>query len=397
MKIALVILHANAARGGAERYTLDLAAALVKRGHDVWILASSFQSQPFAGKPLLIEAKGMTRTGRYEGFIDRVQLELGNPPHRFDVVHAMLPIRRCDIYHPHAGVAAEAVAAGHLNKAGGVSRLFSRLGNRFNARRHKFAEVEREMLAAAPPVIFCLSDLIKTVVKKHYPDFPDEKLISLFNGIDLDRFDPSRNQQARKTIRDRLNIGTDAVVGLMLAQDFERKGLRQAIEALARVEDSKLLLIVGGKPDPSVYQKSARSLGVAHRMRFVGSVAQPADFYQAADFFLLPTFFDPCSLVVLEALAMGLPVISTMQNGACEIMIDGVHGRVLTDPGDIAALANSIAEMLDPARRKNMASACLGIRPMLSQDAHVSLVEAIYSSVTESPGGDASGVINCGS
>jgi UDP-glucose:(heptosyl)LPS alpha-1,3-glucosyltransferase len=112
VKIALVILHADTARGGAERYTLDLAKALVKRGHDVSILASSFQSEPLAGKQVLIAARANTRTGRYEKFLLNLDSELtlariqGKP---FDVVHAMLPVRNCDIYHPHAGIAKEVV------------------------------------------------------------------------------------------------------------------------------------------------------------------------------------------------------------------------------------------------------------------------------------------------
>src|SRR5439155_7596627 len=77
----------------------------------------------------------------------------------------------------------------------------------------------------------------------------------------------------------------------------------------------------------------------AARVSFAGAVADPRPFYRDADFFVLPTKHDPCSLVVLEALAMGLPVISTKFNGACEIMTDGVHGYVLDDPADVNALA----------------------------------------------------------
>ena len=164
----------------------------------------------------------------------------------------------------------------------------------------------------------------------------------------------------------------------MLAQDFERKGLGQAIRALALVNDPKLILVVGGKQDPAKYRRLAASLGVAERVIFAGPVDRPADFYQAADFFVLPTFFDPCSLVVLEALAMGLPVISTSRNGACEIMTDGVHGRVLDDPEDLVGLAGAMRQMLDPEHRAKSAEACLELRPVLSQEHHVDQVEAVY-------------------
>jgi UDP-glucose:(heptosyl)LPS alpha-1,3-glucosyltransferase len=380
VKIALVILHADASRGGAERYTLDLAEGLAKRGHDVSILASSFQDAPVAGTRVLLPATGATRTGRYRAFLDSLDQQLDRA--KYDVVHTMLPVRRCDVYHPHAGIAADAIAAGHLNKTGAMNRALSCLGNRFNSRRNKFAAVERELLNSGnPPLVFCLSNLIKGVVKRHYPSLSDSRLVSLFNGVDLHRFDPQANPGARQTIRDRFKLAEDALVGLILAQDFERKGLQQAIEAVSLVKNPKLFLLVGGKPDPSKYQKLAASLGMSKQIIFAGPVSNPVDFYQTADFFVLPTHFDPCSLVVLEALAMGLPVISTVKNGACEVMQDGVHGRVLTDPRDVQALARAIQEMEDNFGRAKAAQTCLQLRPLLSQETHLQKVEDQYRQV----------------
>ena len=142
-----------------------------------------------------------------------------------------------------------------------------------------------------------------------------------------------------------------------------------------------LILLVAGKPDPAKYRQLAKSLGVADRVLFAGQVSDPVAFYQAADFFVLPTRFDPCSLVVLEALAMGLPVISTTKNGACEIMRDGQHGRVLSDPGDIPALAEAMRQMMDVNHRHALSSACLKLRPQLSQDAHVDRLQTVYEGI----------------
>jgi UDP-glucose:(heptosyl)LPS alpha-1,3-glucosyltransferase len=380
VKIALVILHADVARGGAERYTLDLAGSLVERGHEVSILASSFQSDPTAGRRVLLAADGATRTGRYLRFLDSLDVELDRVG--YDIVHAMLPVRRCHVYHPHAGIAAEAMTAGHLAKSGAAQQALAWAGNRFNVRRRRFAAVERGLLESPrPPVVLCLSRLIQAVVSRHYPDLPREKLVALFNGIDLKKFDPSIHREARKQVRARFGIDESAVVGLMLAQDFERKGLGQAIEALARIENPKMILLVGGKPDPAKYRSLAGRLGVENRVVFAGPVSDPVSFYQSSDFFVLPTRFDPCSLVVLEALAMGLPVISTVKNGACEVMEDGVHGRVLADPDDIPALTAAMLEVADSARRTGMADACLALRPRVSQESHLSQLEQVYRSI----------------
>jgi UDP-glucose:(heptosyl)LPS alpha-1,3-glucosyltransferase len=113
-------------------------------------------------------------------------------------------------------------------------------------------------------------------------------------------------------------------------------------------------------------------------MIFAGQTDRVADFYAASDFFVLPTRHDSCSLVVLEALAMGLPVISTVFNGACEIMRDGEHGFVLSNPADVGALTAAMGQLMDPTARQRMHEACLALRPNLSFDAHMDRLEEIY-------------------
>jgi UDP-glucose:(heptosyl)LPS alpha-1,3-glucosyltransferase len=173
-------------------------------------------------------------------------------------------------------------------------------------------------------------------------------------------------------------------LALMIAQDFQRKGLREAIAALAAVQCEEGLrprLLVVGKQDARAYRRLAQSLNVADRVIFAGPTEDSAGFYQGADFFVLPTHHDPCSLVVLEALAMGLPVISTRRNGACEVMADGRHGFVLPDPADIPALAGAMRRMLDPQLRQSMAQACLELRSRLCSDFHVEQLLGLYQRV----------------
>jgi len=299
----------------------------------------------------------------------------------------MLPVRRCDVYHPHAGVAAEAVESGHLKHAGVVKRELARVGNRVNWKRRAFAEVEHQLLVAGGPlpspppeyrergkesggpVVLCLSEYVKGTVRKHYPGLGEDRLATLFNAVDLGRFDPA------KVIKP---PGESTIVGLMVAQDFERKGLREAITALARVNNDGVLLAVVGKPDPKPYQDLARSLGVDDSISFDGAQQDVFPFYAAADFFVLPTRHDPCSLVVLEALAMGVPVISTKQNGACEIMTEGVHGFVLESADDAEGLVAAMRAMCDPKTREQMREACLGLRPKLSYEAHLDTLVGVY-------------------
>jgi UDP-glucose:(heptosyl)LPS alpha-1,3-glucosyltransferase len=381
LKIALVILRADPARGGAERYTVDLAEALAARGHAV-SLVSGEPARTTADSPyqaVALDANGLTRLGRYRGFLDSLDGHLRAEP--YDVVHAMLPVRRCDLYHPHAGIAADAVATGHLKYNSPLARVSSRWANRLNVKRQFFAKVERELLTGPnAPIVLCLSDYVKRNTLKHYP-LDDAHLATLFNAIDLARFDPAKRPDARRQLRQRLGLADDDVAALMIAQDFERKGLRDAIAAVARVADARLKLVVVGKQDPAAYRRFAEQQGVTNRVIFAGRTGDPVAFHRAADLFVLPTRHDPCSLATLEALAMGLPVVSTAFNGACEIMTESRHGFVLPDPADVNALANALRRLLNNADRAAMAAACLELRPRLAYERHVDEVIRIYESV----------------
>lgn len=379
MKVALVILHADPARGGAERYTVDLAHALVARGHDVSVLATTFAAVDPAVRRVRLDAAAPTRLGKYLRFLDALDAHLDGASGAYDVVHAMLPVRRCDVYHPHAGVAAEAVARGHAKHADPIRRALAKLANRLNRKRRQFAAVERALLTgSSPPVVLCLSAYVKRSVRAHYPSLPDDRLAMLFNATDLAKFDPATRADAGRAVRERFKLGPDKVVALMIAQDFERKGLREAIAAVGRVDDPRLVLLVVGKQDARAYVRLAEQGRALGRIIFAGPTDDPYAFYQAADFFVLPTRHDPCSLVVLEALAMGVPVISTVQNGACEIMRDGEHGFVLPDPRDVDRLAGAMRAMLHDGTRRRMREACLALRPALAYERHVDELLRIY-------------------
>ncbi len=234
---------------------------------------------------------------------------------------------------------------------------------------------------AEKPYVICLSDYVKGMILKYYPDISGQ-LVKLFNGTDLHAFDPDHHLSGRQAVRKKFKIPQDATVALMIAQHFERKGLAEVIAAaanLAKTSSSAApTILVVGQDDPGRSRDQAKRLGVIDKMIFAGQTDRVADFYAASDFFVLPTRHDSCSLVVLEALAMGLPVISTVFNGACEIMRDGEHGFVLSNPADVGALTNAMGQLMEPAARQRMHEACLALRPSLSLDAHMDRLEEVY-------------------
>ncbi len=375
MDIILLILHADPARGGAERYTLDLAGALVQRGHRVALGARSFAQVPPGVERVNLDAGGATRIGQYRRFLNAIDTHLAS--RRYDVVHAMLPVRQCDVYHPHAGIAAEVTQSGSL---------FKRLRNAANARRRAFAAVEQRLLSAnSPPVVLCLSEIIKQTVRRHYP-LGDDRLAMLFNAVDLERFNPAEHFEAGQALRRQYGISPETPLAAMIAQDFHRKGLEQALRAIAMDNKGagqrpRMALIVAGRPNPAPFQQLAGKLGVDNQVIFAGPVADPRPIYAGADMLVLPTRHDPCSLVVLEALAMELPVITTRCNGASEIMVSGRHGIVLDDPDDIAPLAEAMRRLADPEQREKMRQACRDLRPRLAAQTHLDRLMGIYGTI----------------
>src|SRR5206468_12825605 len=145
---------------------------------------------------------------------------------------------------------------------------------------------------------------------------------------------------------------------------------------------ASLRLLIVGRGRVAKYTALASQLGVRDQILAVGHMPDAYGVYRAADMVVLPTKHDPCSLVVLEALAMGVPVISTRFNGACEIMTNGVHGAVLDDPSEVDGLASAMRGLLDAGVRRRMSQACLELRPKLAYERHLRTLLRIYESVS---------------
>ena len=147
------------------------------------------------------------------------------------------------------------------------------------------------------------------------------------------------------------------LVGLFVGHNFALKGLKPLLAGLAahrsgigRPTRSSSWSAAGGDAGP--YRRLASRLGLADSVHFLGFYPDVNACYWSSDFFVQPTYYDPCSLVVLEALACGLPVITTAQNGASELMTDGREGYILTAADAQGELIAALDHMtVDDARR----------------------------------------------
>jgi glycosyltransferase involved in cell wall biosynthesis len=188
---------------------------------------------------------------------------------------------------------------------------------RYRGRRHR--------------AVVCLSETDAAGLRATYgPVRPRVEVIP--NGVDLEWFRPPTSEE-RLAARTELKLGTEERVAVFVGHEFSRKGLSFAIQGLSHAP-SVLLLVLGGNDDiiADAYGE-AKELGVGDRVLFLGPRHHPVPFLHAADFFVLPSAYEANALVVLEALAAGLPVIATPVGFAPEVVVDGVNGFLVERDG----------------------------------------------------------------
>ena len=173
---------------------------------------------------------------------------------------------------------------------------------------------------------------------------PAEKIHVIYNAIDNQRFLPP-TEEAFVALRAKWNLPRQATCLIYVGSGFERKGLDAAIRAIAPT--NRYLLVVGKDKEQGRYQQLAKTLNCEERVRFFGMQSETLPFYQMADGLLLPTLYDPFPNVILEAMACGLPVITTTGCGGAEFIVQGSNGYVC-DALDIPALQESVNAL--PAR-----------------------------------------------
>lgn len=205
------------------------------------------------------------------------------------------------------------------------------------------------------PFIIANSYLSRDGILKYYP-MPPERVVVAYNGVDADRFSPRRRGQFREQQRTALGIAPEDFLVLFVGAGFTRKGLGPLLAAVSRLQGRGLRprLVVVGAGRSGAWRSRAARLGLADRVTFVGSVPDPESYYAAADIVALPTLFDPFANVTLEAMASGLPVVTSRGNGAAEILHHGVDGLVVEPADDVTGLADALTSLLDPSRRATM-------------------------------------------
>jgi glycosyltransferase involved in cell wall biosynthesis len=189
--------------------------------------------------------------------------------------------------------------------------------------------------------------------------------------VDLDRIRRARPSGVRRS----LGIATDAPLVLFVGHGFQRKGLDRLVEAVAGIPEAQVVVVGGGDP-ASVMRAAGPDL--PRRIHFVGAVDDPERYYAEADLLALPTRSDPWGIPLIEAMAAGVPVVTTRFAGAADVLADAGAGIVLPDesPGELRAAL--LALIGDPARRRALGAHGPAAAERFGPEAHAAAVLDTY-------------------
>ena len=344
MKIGLV-RRGYSASGGAEAYLLRLAAELAAKGHEpvlfsdtLWPDAARARCTP----PLtLCYLEKQTTASNWPlritpaGFAGWLRVELKN--RALDFVLSLERVWECDVYR-----AGDGVHAAWLERRRQFEPAWRAWFRGFQRKHREILKLERALFTGGARHVIANSQMVKDEIIRHFGTAA-ERVHVIHNGVPVCAVAPGARENARRE----LGLAPAEFVALFAGTGWKRKGLRHAIEAVNALKNPATLLVAG--------RGGKSGLPSSGRVKFLGPLAEERmrAVFAAADVFLLPTFYDPFSNACIEALAAGLPVITTTANGFAEIIEHGVEGDAVA-PGDTRALAGALAAWADPVRREHI-------------------------------------------
>lgn len=391
MKIAIITERANVSLGGAERSVSELAYALSVAGHDVSVLAAS--GVPNEGHVYILCPDSRARRVDHGLFSRAIEEHLRS--NHYDIVHSVLPFAFADVYQPRGGTYAESVVRNAASHGGRAVQAWKRLTAFSNPHRTRLLSAERRLCQGENgPVVAALSQYVAHQIERHYRT-PEHRVVVISNGVRVDRrVDIARAERIRSQILAQLHVREQdrPVLLLFAANNFRLKGLAPLVRAMAvaaaRLEQ-RICLVVVGRGKAARYRGLARKLKVDDRIVFLGPADNIQNILSITDVAVLPTFYDPSSRFILEALVHGKPVITTRYNGARDLFENQKHGLVIGEPTDITSLANAIAYF---GRRDNIEAASKAIvadnvKQHISISRVVRELVQLYESLLERKGG----------
>ena len=341
MRIGIAIQNFDPKKGGAERYSYDLSANLVKRGHEVFVFCRRG-----------VDVEGVTlvhmKTAAFPRWLRPLSFALSHRRHvkatRLDVMLGFGNTLEADVYQSHGGVQPvwmeREIASYHDPRERRLKAFLL---------KHSINQKVQQWVAEYPirrgkyGRIVAISDMIKEHMARHY-GLSEGVFQVVYNGVDTERFRPG-------------DISPDGETKKILfsAGNFRLKGLYPLLEAMGALSKERrdLHLYVLGRGRKERYRTLIDALQIYDLVTFLGETAHPERVYAESHILAHPTYYDACSLTTMEGMAAGLPTITTRWNGA-SALVSPDEGYVLDGPEDVAGLASALRDLCDDGRRREM-------------------------------------------
>ena len=378
MKIALVHKRLDL-KGGTERDLYQTAEGLRDRGHQVHLFCSEYGVPvPRGTVGHTIPVVRMGRTLRLWSFALLAPRIIKH--HRCDCVVSFGRLLSQDILRSGGGT-----HRGFLLRMGQQQGTWRRLWQWLSLYHQSLLRIEKKQFTDGHfKKVIAVSDEVKCDIASNYRVKRD-KIAVVYNGVDQQRFHPSRRAKVGATLRARWKIPDQARLVLFVGSGFSRKGLDRLIAIWHRPPLNQVYLMVAGEDGHmGHYQNWAKSVA-GDRIIFVGRRDDIENYYAMADLVALPALQEAFGNVVLEALASGVPVVVSQEVGAGALLTGCLRQGVVEDAGDSTQLEARLSSMLERCLKPEFRNAARQLGEQYSWNSHFHRLEGVLNEVCHGP------------
>jgi UDP-glucose:(heptosyl)LPS alpha-1,3-glucosyltransferase len=340
MRIALIARRFDPSGGGTERDLIVTAQYLREAGHELIIYADEVRAAAPSWTVRAVSTRARGRALRVWRFASAAPAQARREG--AELVVSFARAIGADVMRSGGGA--------HISYVRAAQQWCGPVGGRvmwLSAYHRAQMAVERRAFAA--PTLrrtVAVSNLVRDDLRREF-GLAAERVVTIYNGVDAARCRPAVDDSARASIRRRLGVTDAGPLVVFAGNGFARKGLEFLIRAWPRVARDAWLVVVGEDRTALKFRRLCHRLGVAGRVHFAGRRRDISEIFGAADLFAMPSLFEPFGNVVMEAMASGLPPLTSASSGVSELMPEPMRRFVVSDPTNPGEIADKLGELIE--------------------------------------------------
>ncbi|OAN17007.1 hypothetical protein A3K86_08720 [Photobacterium jeanii] len=359
--------------GGAEKIIARSLEGLQHAELDVSVITQAWPKDANSQYHVhQVKKSGLTRTTKAKSFTHNVQQYLAT--HDFDIVQSHERVPGCHLYRAGDGVHAQ-----WLKIKNRQANTLQKCWQQMDSFHRYILDAERQMFESNElQKVICISEMVRQDIINHF-DISEDKLVTIYNGINCEQFTPTWQDDQRQ-LRQELALPQDKRILIFVGSGFERKGVTEAIQAIAQTNEDTILLVVGKEKKLAKYQKLASELNITERVMFMGVRSDIAKLMAASDLLLHPAHYEPFGNVVLEAMAAGIGVIVSDSVGAKDLVEPTVNGYIC-ETFSANSLANCLTQCETQAQLQQLGHNARHTAEQFTIEKMVTDMTALYSTL----------------